>query len=90
MIKNKVKDYIILIGISIVALLLFSISTSPLYKGFYIDDSAIFISIARSLLDGKILFKDIFDHKGPVLFGIQVIGQIISEGRNGMFLIQII
>lgn len=88
--KEDIKIYIVLFIISLCVLGFFSISTTPLYPGYYIDDSSIFIGIGQSMLDGKILFKEMFDHKGPILFYIEALGQIISWGRNGIFLIQII
>lgn len=84
------KKYIILFIISFITLFLFSVSTSPLYNDFYMDDSAIFISTAESVLNGNVLYRDIFDHKGPVLFFIQILGQIIFEGKIGIFIIQVI
>ncbi len=88
--EKKLFDNLILIFlISILFLLFFSTSTSPLYKD-YQDDSAIFITVGKMLKDGKILYKDIFDHKGPVFFFFEYIAQLICSGRFGIFILQII
>ena len=72
--KSLFDNLILICLISMLFLLFFSTSTSPLYKD-YQDDSAIFITVGKMLKDGKVLYKDIFDHKGPVFFFIEYIGQ---------------
>lgn len=84
------KKNILIFVISFLIILFFSTSTSPLFVNYYEDDSSIFILMGKSILEGKVLYKDIFDHKGPILFWIQALGQLICEGRNGIFLIQVI
>jgi hypothetical protein len=70
-------------------LLIFSFSTSPLY--FYSTfDSSIYILIGKFMKDGLIMYRDFFEHKGPIIFFIECLGSNISEGRIGAFYIQII
>lgn len=91
--KTNIKilsKYAIIVVFSFIILFLFSTSTSNLYGNYYEDDSAIFILMGKAITNGLIPYKDIFDHKGPILFFIQAIGQIICEGRTGIFLIQVI
>ncbi len=66
----------------------FSSSTSPFFTDMGAD-SAIFRLIGYAMKNGKALYVDIFDHKGPVLFFIEYIGQMIQDGRYGIFLVQI-
>ena len=87
--KKKVITGIIILLISVAFLALFSTSTSPIYN-YYEDDSAIFITVGKMLKNGSTLYKDIFDHKGPVFFFIQYLGQVISYGRFGIFILQVI
>ena len=67
----------------------FSISTSPLYinEGY---DSVIFKSVGLAITQGKVPYVDIFDHKGPILYFINALGQWLIPGRLGIFLLQII
>ena len=88
--KQSIFTFLNLFAISFLIIFLFSTSTSPLYKNYYEDDSAIFITVGKSILAGKFLYKDIFDHKGPVLFFIEALGQLIFEGRLGIFILQTI
>ena len=82
-------NLIIICILAIVFILIFSTSTSPLYIN-YEDDSAIFITVGKMLVNGKVLYTDIFDHKGPVFFFIEYLGQIISYGKNGILILQIL
>ena len=64
-------------------------STSP----FFLNDgtdSAIFKAIGLAILKGKVPYVDIFDHKGPVIFFINALGQWIHSGRSGIFFLEII
>lgn len=81
--------YINLLILAGIYTLLFSKTTSPLYD-FYSPDSSILMSIGKQIIDGKILYIDCFDSKGPVLFIYQAIAQFLIPGRGGVFLLQII
>lgn len=71
-----------------VFLLIYSFTTSPLFccEG---NDSAVFKSMGAALLEGKVLYRDIFDHKGPVLYFIEALGLSISV-RYGLFILQLL
>ena len=74
--KMKVKlqrEYVIGIVVALVIGLLF-FSLSPLRGGMPLNDSSVFLSMGRAHLEGQTLFKDIFDHKGPVIFYINALG----------------
>lgn len=69
-------------------MLIMSGTTSPLYfsNGF---DSGIFSLLGKGLVEGKTLYTELFDHKGPVIFLINALGHAIG-GRTGIFLLQCI
>lgn len=52
-------------------------------------DSAVFIAMGEMFLDGKIPYKDFFDHKGFVLIVIEAAGQLFIRGRDEIFILQI-
>lgn len=57
---------------------------SPLIPGaayMIQNDSSIFITIARNILDGDILYKEIADHKGPMIFIMDAIGLLLTNGK---------
>ena len=75
-----------------VLLLIFSTSTSPLYPNEYGIDSAFFRFIGKSILNGKTVYKDIWDNKGPVFYFIQAIGALHgtrNEKISFIFIMQI-
>lgn len=71
----------------ILVLLVTSAFTSPLYPHYYGDDSALFSLLGKGILEGKILYVDLFDHKGPIIFFINALGQQLG-GYNGIFFLQ--
>lgn len=72
-----------------VFLLLFSNTTSPMYP-ILGDDSAIFRVFGTAIARGAVPYVDIWDHKGPALFLIEALPQLIHEGRVSLFLMQVI
>lgn len=87
--KRNIKEYLTIVGIAFVFLLLFSNGTSPLTH-YYGSDSAFFIFVGKAMKHGYLPYIELFDHKGPYLFWIQEIGQIICEDKTGAFIIQLV
>ena len=79
----------IMVLVALLYVTFFSVSTSPLYVNEGMD-SAIFKSMGLAMTQGKVPYVDLFDHKGPVLYFINALGQWIWQGRLGIFLLQII
>ena len=79
--------YIFLVLYALILLLWYSYTTSPLYNriGF---DSEIFKIMGIGILEGKVPYRVLFDHKGPVIFFITALGQLFSPGRTGLFLLR--
>ncbi len=69
---------------------LFSSWTSPIFKGSYGYDSAFFSMVGRAILEGKVMYRDYFDIKGPVFFFWEALGQFIHRDRLGVFILQCI
>lgn len=55
-------------------------------------DSGVFLYCASQIIDGKLMYTEIFDHKGPFLYVIDVIGILISNGKGfwGVWLLELI
>lgn len=68
-------------------MLLMSAYTSPLYPYHYGYDSAIFSLIGKSITQGRIVYRDLFDHKGPLLFLLEALGWWLG-GSTGIFGLQ--
>lgn len=85
--KNRAFFYIALSALSFVFCLLFFYCTSPLstYCG---ADSGFFFAVGQGMTKGFLPYRDYFDMKGPYLFLIEYLGQLISYGRWGIFLVE--
>ncbi|WP_309065065.1 hypothetical protein [Microbacterium sp.] len=74
-------------AIALLFLVLMSSATS-FVNTVYGGDAAIFRVVGSALRNGQELYVDVWDHKGPMLFFIEWLGQVIREGRAGIFAIQ--
>ncbi|MBQ6521172.1 MAG: hypothetical protein IJI14_20890 [Anaerolineaceae bacterium] len=86
LVKSAAEDIAMilpLVFVSAAVLLVFSSSTSPLYPYNYGIDSAFNRFVGLNLLRGKTLYRDIWDHKGPLLFLIQAVGAIGGTRNTG-------
>ena len=88
--KHSWIRYIVISVIAVGYLLYFSVSTSPLYPNCYGGDSAFFILVGKGMKYGYLPYRDFYDMKGPWLFVLEWLGQLVSEGRFGAFLLQCI
>ena len=66
------------------------ISNSPIvvFPGGGCDDS-VFFTVGRLLRNNIIPYRDVFDHKGPVLYFINALGDIIG-GRQGVGILEVV
>ncbi len=75
---------------SLVFIFFASVWGSPLFFGSYGSDSAFFSMMGRLILEGKVVYRDYYDVKGPLFFFWEAFGQFFLKGRNGIFLIECI
>ncbi|MBE7065358.1 MAG: hypothetical protein E7384_06065 [Ruminococcaceae bacterium] len=88
--KRKERLFLLVVyAVFIFGLLIVARYTSPLYLNNYGGDSAIFMMMGKSMVAGKVLYVDIFDHKGPVLFFIEAFGYLFG-GKIAIFIIECI
>ena len=90
--KRREKIYVILFSI-ILAFICISINSthSMLYKFMEGQDVHCFITTARCMLRGDVLYKDIYEPKGPLLYFLYVVALIInSNSFIGVFTLEVI
>lgn len=73
--------------LSALFLLVISSGTSPA-NPYYVADSSAFYLVGRGILHGLAPYRDIFDHKGPLLYCIYALGEWLIPGKAGVFLLQ--
>ena len=85
-ISDQYTEFFVILILSFVYQFVMSISLTPftLNEGY---DSLIFKQMGLSILQGKALYIDLFDHKGPFIFFINAIGQFIVPGKIGLFIL---
>ena len=86
--KGSLLGYVISALSGILFVLWFSSWTSPIFKGSYGFDSAFFSMVGRAILEGKVMYRDYFDVKGPVFFFWEAFGQLLCRDRGGIFILQ--
>lgn len=63
---------------------IFSNSTSPLFPNYYGEtDSSQFMTMGKAWTEGLIPYRDMFDHKGPLIFFVNAVGFFIAGGNKG-------
>ncbi len=85
---NVIFFHVTLIAISFAFVYVFSYSTSFGYD-LLGGDSAVFQVVGKYWLEGVLPYKEIFDHKGPIVYVINAIGYAIYP-RSGIMVPQII
>ena len=90
-ILNKIKNYkeYIFLFIVVCALCLLVLYSSPLYKGLPDIDSAVFQVMGKGMLEHKIMYKELFDHKGPIVYIINALAFLVNN-NYGLFIIETI
>lgn len=90
----KSHGYLFLILIIVISFVtLFSYSTSVLYPNYYgLDyggDAAQFLTIGKAWAEGKVPYRELFDHKGPIIFFVDMLGFFLFGNKSGIMIFQI-
>ena len=55
------------------------------------EDSSVFLYIGKRMLEGKLPYRDLFDHKGPILYFIEYLGLRLSHGKtDGVWILEVL
>jgi hypothetical protein len=90
--KSKLTRFELIFLILAASVTITFVSTSsPLYPFNPWDDVNVFFTLGRGIKHGLVPYKDIFDHKGPLLYFIYFLAVLISEKSFvGVWLIECI
>lgn len=89
-VRERIISYVILLIVSILFILAFSLWESPLFKDWYGCDASFFSMAGRGIaVKGWIPYVDFFDLKGPYFFFIEALSQLIHPDRLGVFILEI-
>lgn len=82
--NKKIQSYLLLVLIQFTLQLLYN-TAGPLYNYSGFTDVHIFMNIADAMVHGKVIYKDIVDWKGVLLFQIYEWIEIVLGGRKTFF-----
>ena len=84
---SKVVDVCFCVAVALIASTFFSVF--PLTKTYTYTDSSVFLYIGKMMQKGYVPYRDLFDHKGILLYFIQFLGNVITPGSfSGMWLLE--
>lgn len=88
--KLSVFELVFLISAAAVTITVVS-ACSPLYPFNPWDDVNVFFVLGRGIIHGKVPYRDLFDHKGPLLHFIYALAALISERSfTGVWIVECI
>ncbi len=82
---------VLLALLSSTLMLLFTSKCSPLYPLNDWPDANVFLSAGKGMLEGRVMYRDLYDHKGPLLFLLHALCAAISfDSFLGVWLMEIL
>ena len=81
--KNKLdRASCIILFLAIVLITMVVSPFSPLWRFNFEPDESVYSLISRGFLHGKVPYRDLFDHKGPLTYCFYILGFLLSGERN--------
>lgn len=85
---DRIFFFVILMFISVVSLLFFAFYAGPFTENLVGYDAAFFRMVGQGMTKGMVPYVDFYDMKGPYLFFIEYMAQLICYGRVGIFIVE--
>ena len=87
--KECSKDCVnyVILAVIVIILSLLKLYSSPIRNDLPEIDSSVFQIMGKGLLNNQTIYKDLFDHKGPVVYVINAIAYIINP-NIGLFIVE--
>ncbi len=86
----SLKELIIIVITAIISMTMMS-GSSPLYPTNPWDDTNVYFTLGRSVLNGLVPYRDVYEQKGPVWHFIQAFCALISDDSFlGVYIVEII
>lgn len=90
--KNKVTIIWPIVAILLLTLVVsLNLSSNPFSNHLPRHDSSMFTYFGVAMDQGKLMYKDIFDHKGPLIFILNYLGELLSTSNfSGIYIIEVL
>lgn len=80
-------SFVLVLGVAMLALL----PSSPLFQVVPGRDSGVFLYVAQGIVKGRVPYRELWDHKGPILYLINVIGLLTPlPGLWGLWFLRVL
>lgn len=87
---NQIKYYLAIFISMFIFLAFFSMSSPLFYTNTWVDSNS-YKTVANGILNGLVPYKDLFEQKGPVLYFIHVIANVITKHSFfGVYIMEVI
>lgn len=86
----RIEQLLYVILLSVIFILLFSTTTSPLYNNPKSGDSAAFQLMGKYWSEGFLPYVDLWDLKGPIIFWINAVGYWMTGSAFGILILQVL
>jgi hypothetical protein len=63
---------------------------APLYQPIPDRDQGVYLYVGQQILDGDIPYRDVWDHKGPLVYYINALGLLLTNSTWGVWFLEII
>ena len=73
------KSELLILFISAVVIMLFVSASSPLYPFNIWDDTNVYFSVGRGILEGRVPYRDLYEQKGPIFLFMYALCALISR-----------
>jgi 4-amino-4-deoxy-L-arabinose transferase-like glycosyltransferase len=84
-----VKIRTVHLGLLIIFVTSFLLANSPIFQTIPGRDSGVFLYIGKTVLEGGQPYKDVWDHKPPLIYFINALGLLIAaNGRWGVWILE--
>ena len=86
---SKIVDVWFCIAVTLIVSTFFSLF--PLTRTYTYADSSVFLYIGKMMQKGLVPYRDLFDHKGILLYFIQYLGILLySDGFLGIWILEVV
>lgn len=83
--------YLLIFAAVSILVALFAFGGSPFYPLNEWEDPNVFLTVGRAVLDGKVIYRDIYEQKGPYIYFLHAVAALISDTSFlGVWILEII
>ena len=83
------RSELIILLLSAVVIMLFVSASSPIYPFNVWDDTNVYFSLGRGILEGRVPYRDLYEQKGPIFLFMYAICALISRtGFTGLWIFE--